>query len=607
MAHSFDRTSATDLRTLNEQALRASEDRFATAFYASPIAKAITTVAEGRYIDVNDAFEQQMGYARSEICGRTSLELNVWRTPADREAMVTALQRQKTVRNQAQFRTKTGALITTIYSASLITLDGEPCILAAILDVTAQKAAEDALRESEAKFRLLAETMLSGVFIYREDGAFCYCNPQVEAFTGYSLESLRSMTVWDIVHPDFRDIVRARAQARFRGEQAPSRSEVKIATKDGTTRWIDTSARLIEFQREPAILATAVDVTDNKRNELQLKEHTTLLQTLVANSPFGIMVGGKDHRVSFSNEAFQRMFGYAADEVVGRDPDDLVGLPESSEATDISRRVISGEVVRTTTVRRRKDGRPINVELHAIPLLAENEFIGCFGIYHDITERVESEARLRALRGRLTRVQDEERSHIARELHDNIGQRLALLGLQLAELRKTANATAPDLTERLEATATLTGEVAADVERLSRRMHPSQLTYLGLTRAVSGLCEEFARQNAMTIEFDHGELPKLPPDITMCVYRVVQEAIRNAQRHSGSRRVRVELSSQADTLRLSVSDGGRGFDVAAEGSSGLGLVSMTERIRGLSGELAIRSAVDQGTRIDVSIPLPHRE
>jgi two-component system NarL family sensor kinase len=592
------------LQTLHERALLASEDRFATAFYSSPIAMAITTVAEGRYIDVNHSFERQMGYAGREVCGRTSLELNVWITPAERAAMVDALQRQRIVRDQhAQFRTKSGRLITTLYSAGLISLDGQPCILAAIADITAQKAAEDALRESEAKFRLLAETMLIGVFIYREDGAFCYCNPQVEAFTGYSAEEIRSMAVWDIVHPDSKDVIRARVRARFRGEPVPPRSEVKIITKAGAMRWIDLSGRLIEFQREPAVLGSAVDVTETKRNELQLKEHTALLQTLVANSPFGIVVGGKDHRLRFCNAAFERMFLYANDDVVGKDPDELVGLPQNEEATDISDRVRSGEIVHATTVRRRKDGRLINVELHAIPLIDDGEFIGCFGMYQDITERVSSEAKLRTLRGRLTRVQDEERAHIARELHDNIGQRLALLGLQLAELR-TAAAAVPDLAERLEVSTSLTEDITTDVERLSRRMHPSQLTYLGLTKALSGLCKEFARQHGMTIDFDHEEMPKLPPDISTCIYRVVQEALRNAERHSGSRHVRVELVARPEVIELRVSDEGRGFDTTIADEAGLGLVSMTERVRGVGGDLFIRSAIGSGTHIHVSIPSP---
>ena len=240
-------------RVLSERALRVSDLRFTRAFFDSPIAMAITTLADGRYLDVNEAFERQMGYARDEICGRTSLELNVWPSPDDRAAMVAALERHSTLRDQnAQFRTKSGSLITTLYSASLITFDGRPCVLAAIADITAQKLAEDALRESESTFRFLAETTQSGIFIYRNDGTLCYFNPQVQVFTGYSSEELRSLTVWDLVHPDFRDLVRERAQARYHGEPPPSRYEVKITTKGGEARWIDFTARLIEFQRKPA-------------------------------------------------------------------------------------------------------------------------------------------------------------------------------------------------------------------------------------------------------------------------------------------------------------------------------------------------------------------
>src|SRR5262249_26616615 len=158
---------------------QAPDDRFSTAFYSSPIAMAITTLAEGRYVDVNEAFVRQMGYARSEICGHTSLELKVWPSPDDRLAMVTRLKKQKSLRDEnAQFRTKSGRLITTLYSAGLITLGGQLCVLAAIADITAQKLAEEGLRESESKFRLLAETTLSGIFIYQDDGAFCYFNRQ---------------------------------------------------------------------------------------------------------------------------------------------------------------------------------------------------------------------------------------------------------------------------------------------------------------------------------------------------------------------------------------------------------------------------------------------
>lgn len=588
-----------------ERALAASEDRFQTAFYSSPIAMAITTMAEGRYIDVNEAFERQMGYARAEICGRTSLELNVWPTHADRVAMIATLQRQKTLRDQhARFRTKSGGMITTLYSAGLISIDGRPCVLAAIADITAQKLAEDALRESEAKLRLLATTTQAGIFIYRADGSFCYFNPQVEAFTGYSADELRSMKVWDIVHPDSRDAVRLRTEARFRGETVPGRFELQIVAKRGCPRWIDFTATPIEFDRQPAVLGSAFDITDKKHIELQAKEHTALLQTLVANSPFGIMVGGKDHLIRLSNAAFHRMFLYSNDEVIGKDPDDLIGLPQNTEATDISRRVLGGEIVHVATKRRRKDGSQLHVELHAIPLMMGNQFNGCFGIYQDITERIEADAQLRSLRGRLTRAQDEERAHIARELHDDIGQRLALLSVQLLQAQTAVQTEDPRSVMLLETARQLISDLCSDVHRLSHRLHPAQLALLGLTTALSRFCEDFARQNGIVIDFGPEDIPALSADVATCLYRVAIEAIRNAGKHSGASRIRVELAPRPHAIWLCVSDDGRGFDrSAADIASGLGFLSMTERVRSVGGELNIRSEVQQGTRVETLIPL----
>jgi signal transduction histidine kinase len=258
--------------------------------------------------------------------------------------------------------------------------------------------------------------------------------------------------------------------------------------------------------------------------------------------------------------------------------------------------------------RRRKDGSHVDVEFHAVPLVSNGEFLGCFGIYQDITDRIRSEEKLRALRDRLTRVQDEERAHIARELHDDIGQRLALLTIQLAQLQKDARTAAPLLTGQLEASRRLTEEICADAQRISHRLHPAQLALLGLTKAIAGLCEGFARRTEIRIDFVEGDLPKLPAETNVCLYRIAQEAIQNAAKHSECGQISVTLSAAADAVRLCVSDAGRGFDPsAAHYSSGLGLVSMAERARSVGGQLSVRSAVDKGTRIEVTIPLAATE
>ena len=550
---------------------------------------AITSLAEGRYIEVNDAFVKQIGFDRAELYGRTTLEVGVWPTPRDRVAMVDELQERTTLRHrETRFRTKSGRIITTMYSASIIEFGGQPCVLAAIEDITQQRAAEDALRQSEAKFRLLAEMSPCCIFIYRQDGRFCYFNQQVIVTSGYSAEDLGAMTVWDLVHPEFRAAARARGDARFRGEAVPSRYDIRIVTKGGAPGWVDFTAAPIEFEGQPAILGAAFDVTANKQLERQAREHTAFLQTLLESSPFGILVGGPDHRVRFSNRAFRRIFQYSEEEVVGRDPDDLVGLPDDLEATGLSKRVLSGQSVHTTAVRRRKDGSRVDVELHASPLIMGDGFAGCCAIYQDITDRVESAAKLRTLRSKLTRVQDEERAHVARELHDNTNQRLALLALRLAELQRSLPDVAPSISDQLETSMHLVDEIVVDLHRLSRRLHPSQLEYIGLTRALANLCDEYARQHVIAIDFAAENVPDtLPPEVVIGLYRVAQEAIRNAIKHSGAEHVQVDLAFDGETVRLSVQDAGRGFVAnAVEAGSGLGLVSMAERIASIGGQWA---------------------
>src|SRR5262249_3341509 len=140
--------------------------------------------------------------------------------------------------------------------------------------------------------------------------------------------------------------------------------------------------------------------------------------------------------------------------------------------------------------------------------------------------------------------------------------------------------------------------------RLSHRLHPSQLAYIGLTKSLAAFCQEFARRKGIRVDFAHDEIPELPAEVTTCLYRVAQEAIRNAEKHSGCSRIGVKLATSSESVCLSVTDSGRGFSVAAiEGTQGLGLVSMAERAHSLGGELSVRSEVDRGTRIEVSIPV----
>jgi PAS domain S-box-containing protein len=588
-----------------EQALRVSEAKFATAFRASPHAMTITSLRDGRFVDVNASFERQSGYSRDEVLGKTVPEIGLWADSADfADIMADSLKRQKVTDRQARLRTKSGRIVNALYSVEVIHINGEPCALSAGEDVTERLQMERALRESEAKFRLVADTVASAIWLL-QDNHFVYFNEAFERLSGYSREEILSMNPFDLVHRDFRDESLARAQARLRGEHVPSRYQFAICTKSGKTRWLDYSGALTEFNGKPAILASALDITATKRAEQELKDHAMYMDALISNIPLGIVIKDQEQRVRFCNSAFERMFLFTQAEIQGQNLDDVIAPHDHQEAALLSRAVQAGGAVHTTARRRRKDGTLIDVELYGVKVYSGDAFVGAFAIYQDITERKKSEEKLAALRSRLARAQEEERARIARDLHDDTGQRLALLSIDLEQLKQASIELKSSLTHQLESLVQAASEITSDVHNVSRRLHPSQVELLGLQAALSNFCKDFAARNGMQIEFvNDGVQQKPKPDVSLCLFRVAQEAIRNVQKHSGARRAGVHLDEISGSLRLRISDQGSGFDAESHDlPQGLGLLSMQERLHTLGGELFIHSRPGAGTCIEACIPL----
>ncbi len=227
------------------------------------------------------------------------------------------------------------------------------------------------------------------------------------------------------------------------------------------------------------------------------------------------------------------------------------------------------------------------------------------GFMIDITDRKLTEERLRELSGRLIRAQEEERSRVARELHDDLNQRMALLSIELEQLKQKVPKGLEDVRELVRDLWTNAQEISTEIHRLSYQLHPSKLDHLGLAAAVKSLCDELAEHHGIQINFGQSGFPAtISKDITLCVFRVVQEALRNVIKHSGAQSARVVLDLSDTAVRLTVSDTGCGFDVNDEQSKrGLGLVSMGERLRLVGGEIAIYSEPHCGTQIEVSVPL----
>lgn len=226
------------------------------------------------------------------------------------------------------------------------------------------------------------------------------------------------------------------------------------------------------------------------------------------------------------------------------------------------------------------------------------------GFMIDINERKCAEEALRDLGGRLIAAQEEERSRVARELHDDLNQRMALLSIELEQIRQDVDKPL-SLRRRFKALQEQAQEISADIHRLSYKLHPSKLDHLGLEAAVKSLCEDLSKNRRLKIEVrQKGFSAPLSREVTLCVFRVVQEALRNCIKHSSAQAAQVVLERTGSAIRFSISDNGCGFDVKSQlMKSGLGFVSMRERVRLIGGEMHICSQPQCGTRIEAWVPV----
>jgi signal transduction histidine kinase len=217
----------------------------------------------------------------------------------------------------------------------------------------------------------------------------------------------------------------------------------------------------------------------------------------------------------------------------------------------------------------------------------------------------ESQAELQDLTGKLFVAQELERGRIARELHDDFGQELALLSVEIDLLRQIPAGDKDQFTRRVEEMSARVKQLSSSIHDLSHQLHPMKLEQLGLVAAVRGLCTELSQGHSVDIEFSHQQVPHADRrDIDLCLYRIAQEALRNVVKHSGAKNCEVELRGGADAISLRIQDNGAGFDPESiNDQGGLGLVSMRERLRAVQGEITIDTKPYRGTEIEIRIPL----
>ncbi len=352
-----------------------------------------------------------------------------------------------------------------------------------------------------------------------------------------------------------------------------------------------------------AILGLLWQRARRRKTEEELTRSEEKFSKSFRQSPLAISISStKDGCYLDVNETFEQQTGWRRDEVIGRSQADINLWADPHQRSLFLQQLLAEGNVRDLEVRiRRKDGQ-IRTTLGSAELIEVSGKPCALSVIADVTERKRAEEALASLSGRLIEAEDEERKRIAREIHDDYNQRVAMLAVDLEQLAENVADPSSEINQRVHELFDRVSELGADLHSLSHRLHSSTLESLGLLVGLEAFCREFAEQQGVQVEFVHENVPRgIPADAGLCMFRITQEALRNIKRHSGANRAEVRLEQMDGRLHLSVSDHGRGFQSPAE--RGIGIHSMEERLRLLGGKLEIQSRPMEGTRIDAWLPL----
>ena len=471
-----------------------------------------------------------------------------------------------------------------------------------------RRRAERSLLETEARFRSAADAAPVMIWMAGLDKLCTFLNKPWLEFTGRTLEQELGNGWAEGVHPDDLQACLKTYTEAFDARR-PFVMEYRLRRHEGEYRWISDTGRPRKDSQGNFVgyVGSCVDITESRRKTDALFESETRLRAILDTAVEGIITIDEGGAIESVNAATEQIFGYSAAEMIGRNIAMLMPLPFRDGChkylTQFERtrgpkilgigREVSG---------RRKDGSEFPIDLAVSEIaLADRRIFTSF--VRDITDRKKAEQAAREFGGHLLRAQEAERARLARELHDDITQRLARLAIDAGRVESGLDG--GRRTETMREVRDGLVRLSEDVHSLSYKLHPALLEDLGLTDALKAECERFSRHESIVVETKLEDVPpSIPLDVGLCLFRVTQEALRNIARHSRAVTARVSVRSLDGGLYLAVSDTGIGFDPTKHRHRpSLGLASMRERVRLVGGELDVESSPGHGTTIMAWVPL----
>jgi len=473
-----------------------------------------------------------------------------------------------------------------------------------IRDVTERKQSE------EARFRLAAivECSDDAITSLDLDCIITSWNVGAERMYGFTQAEAVGKPIDLIIPPELRQEEGELLRRVLQGD-ITERYETARRTKKGERIDISVSTSPLRDWTGKVIGVSKIarDITLAKLAEAALRESEGRFRLISNAAPVMIWMSGTDKLCNYFNQYWLEFTGRSFREELGN------GWTEGVHADDLEQcfQTYSEAFDRRESFRmeyrlRRADGEYRWVFDQGVPRFTpDGSFVGYIGSAIDVTERKRAEEALSTVSRRLIEAHEEERTRIARELHDDISQQISILGVNLQLLRQELPASAVAASRHLAQMDEQVSGLASDVHGLSHRLHSSKLEYLGIASAASSFCREISAKQGVDIAFHSYGLPKdLPQEVSLCLFRVLQESVQNAIKHSGSTYIEVSLIGASNEIELNVHDFGIGFDpeMAVTGN-GLGLSSMKERMKLVNGKLSIDSEMGKGTTIQAHVPL----
>jgi PAS domain S-box-containing protein len=477
----------------------------------------------------------------------------------------------------------------------------------AVLALLGEQLAKSGLKSDARKLDTLNSELVETVraILRRADPVTfqtTFVNKQVENILGYPVKSwLQDPSFWvEHLHPEDRErtlVFTARAIQEHRNHEL----EYRMIAVDGRTVWLQEIVNVIVEKGMPSgLVGVSVDITARKLAE----ESMGLFRKLIdgSNDAIEILDPGNLQFLDINDKACLDL-GYTRQEMLSMTAYDINIILDDSVRNHVDQRLREAGFVIIEAQHRRKDGSVFPVEMNIKYVHLGRGYI--VAVVRDITQRKNMEESLSSFSRRLIQAHELERTRVARELHDDLTQRMALLQIGLGQLELEVSSVSSSAREQLRNITAVATKVHSGLDSISQQLHPSRLDILGLAPAVGALCRELSDQHHLQIQFVHHAIPQqLPKDVTLCLFRIAQEALQNVVKHSGAASATVELLGHDDRLDLSISDSGTGFSPSsAKLASGLGLVSMQERLRLVGGHLSVESDSSHGTQIHVRVPL----